>query len=281
MATKSADTKTTWLYVSLAGLFLFIVLFILLMMFGKEINLTTPVYFFLVVIIGLVATGFLSGAMRSVAKYNASFNNKTLSVTGPAVIFFIILYIGFKYKPEQVQNAQPLSLSVLVTGEGGVNDLIRNGSMELRIGDINYTEKINDKGIAYFSGINPVYKGEKIELFPQVEGYVIDTASDSYGLNKETAYTNLTIHLKKATTQIAVNGKVVDVENQEGITDAIVQFEGMDSLYRTNEVGNFSALLPVKTGTELRVIVTRKNKIVYNSMRTVADKSILILPVKQ
>lgn len=281
MATKSADTKTRWLYVSLAGLFLFIVLFILLMIFGKEINLTTPVYFFLVVIIGLVATGFLSGAMHSAAKYNASFNNKTLSVTGPAVIFFIILYIGFKYKPEQVQNIQPLSLSVLVTGEGGVNDLIRNGSMELRIGDINYTEKINDKGIAYFSGINPVYKGEEIELFPQVDGYVIDTANDNYTLNKETSYTNLTIHLKKAITQTSINGKVVAVESQEGIADAMVQFEGMDSLYKTDELGNFTALLPVKTGTELRVIVTRKNKIVYNSMRTVADKSILILPVKQ
>lgn len=279
MATTSTDNKTKWLYVSLAGLFLFIIFFILLIVFGKDINISTPVYFFLVVIIGLVATGFLSGAMRSVAKYNATINNKTLSITGPAVIFFIILYIGFKYKPELVQPSQPLSLSVLVTGEGGANDIIRNGSIELRIGDINYTENINDKGIAYFSGINPEYKGQKIELFPQVEDYVLDTSND-YKLDDKTAYTNLTVHLKKAKPQTVVQGKVMSVGSQEGIANAVVQFEGMDSLYSTNELGNFKALLPVKSGTELRVIVTRKNKIIYNTSRIVEDKSILILPIK-
>lgn len=279
MATTSADNKTKWLYVSLAGLFLFIIFFILLIVFGKDINISTPVYFFLVVIIGLVATGFLSGAMRSTAKYNASFNNKTLSITGPAVIFFIILYIGFKYKPELVQPLQPLSLSVLITGNGGANDLIRNGSIELRIGDINYTEKINDKGIAYFSGINPVYKGQKIELFPQVDDYVLDT-NNNYKLDDKTTFTNLTVHLKKATPKTNVQGKVMSVSSQEGIANAVVQFEGMDSLYNTNELGNFKALLPVKPGTELRVIVTRKNKIIYNNSRIVEDKSILILPVK-
>ncbi len=123
MDLKDKISQHSWLYISWIGFFLFILFFAGIMLYGSRINLTSPVYFFLIIMLELFATAFLAGAMRSVAKYNANFNNRSLMVAGPAVIFFIILYIGFKYKP--VEKNGLISLSVLVTGIDKNNEIIK------------------------------------------------------------------------------------------------------------------------------------------------------------
>ncbi len=85
MDLKDIISQHSWLYISLIGFFLFILFFAGIMLYGTRINLAAPVYFFLIIMLGLFATAFLAGAMRSVAKYNANFNNKSLMVAGPAV----------------------------------------------------------------------------------------------------------------------------------------------------------------------------------------------------
>lgn len=277
---KSATAnRDKWLWVSLVGVLLFVAFFIILVFFGKDISISTPVYFFLVIIIGLAATGFLSGAMRSVAKYNASFDNKTLSITGPAVIFFIILYIGFKYKPEPQLVSQPLSLSVLVKDNNNTSNVITNGSVTIRLGDINYTERINDKGVASFTGLNPVYKGKGLELYCNVDNYVLPAEQQRFTLDSTASYTNLTITLQKEEAHTHIQAQVVLTKEQEGVPGVTVQFEGVDSTYTTNATGRFNATLPVKPGTELRIIVMSNTKLLYNSMRTVSDNSLLVIPI--
>jgi hypothetical protein len=127
--------------------------------------------------LGLFATAFLAGAMRSVAKYNANFNNKSLMVAGPAVS------------------------------------------------------------------------------------------------------TNLTISLFRTIDKISINGKVILLKKQTGIPGAEIRFEGMDSTFFTDQFGNFEAELPVKTGAEVRVIISKGADIIYNSVRILADKALLTFPV--
>ncbi len=226
--------------------------------------------------LGLFATAFLAGAMRSVAKYNANFNNKSLMVAGPAVIFFIILYIGFKYKP--VEKHGPISLSVLVTGPDKNNEIIRNGEIGIRIGDMNVVKKINSEGIAFFAGIDAEYKGQAVDVFPVIEGFRLDTSGKFY-LDENAASTNLTISLFRTIDKISINGKVILLKKQTGIPGAEIRFEGMDSTFFTDQFGNFEAELPVKTGAEVRVIISKGADIIYNSVRILADKALLTFPV--
>ena len=125
MHERGKIASRSWLWVSLAGFLLFTGFFVAILYWGQTIQLTTPVYFILIVLVALFATAFLAGAMRSAARYSMTANNKTLMISGPAVIFFVILYIGYKYRPEKADR--PLSLSVLVTGPDRFNDLIREG----------------------------------------------------------------------------------------------------------------------------------------------------------
>lgn len=268
----------SWLWVSLAGFLLFTGVFIGILYWGKTVRLTTPVYFILIVLVALFATAFLAGAMRSSARYTMTGNNKTLMLSGPAVIFFVILYIGYKYRPEPGQR--PLSLSILVTGPDRFNDLIREGEVGIRIGELNYVKKINEEGIAYFPGINADYKGRPLELYPRVSGYVMDTAS-SYHLSDEEEQTNLVLILKKATSRISIQGKVLQAGAQKGIPGAQVRFEGVESSFVTDRSGNFQAVLPLKSGTEVRVMVDKDDRVLYNSLRVVSDKALLTFPVNE
>jgi hypothetical protein len=62
---------------------------------------------------------------------------------------------------------------------------------------------------------------------------------------------------------------------RRGIPAARVIFQGVDSVFTTDSLGNFSAVLPLKPGSETRVIVTKGPQEIYNSLRTVSDNDFL------
>lgn len=264
---------TSWLWVSLIGFVLFILVFAGIIMYSKQITISTPVYFFLVVILALIATAFLAGAMRSVARYNATTPNRSLYIAGPALIFLIILYIAYKYRPEK-QAGGPLSLSVLLVGPAGAAERIRSGVVYIRIGQYAGTDEVSQRGTASFTGINPDYKGEGIDISGDIEGYVLDTTGAKYRLSDIGDHTNLTIRLRRIGHHTAVRGRVM-LPERTGIPAARIIFQGVDSVYITDSLGNFSAVLPLKPGSETRVIVMKGPLEIYNSLRTVSDNDFL------
>jgi hypothetical protein len=265
-------TPTSWLLVSLIGFILFILVFAGIIVYSKQTTISTPVYFFLVVILALIATAFLSGAMRSVARYNATYQNRSLYIAGPALIFIIILYIAYRYRPEK--QAGPLSLSVLFIAPPGTGELIKSGTVYLRIAQYASTEQVSQRGIASFTGINADYKGQMIDMSAEIDGYLLDTADTRHRLSETTDHTNLTIQLKRRSHHTAVRGKVM-LPEKRGIPAARIIFQGVDSVYTTDSLGNFSIVLPLKPGSETRVIVMKGALEIYNSLRTVSDNDYL------
>lgn len=266
-------TPTSWLLVSLVGFVLFILVFAGIIVYSKQITISTPVYFFLVVILALISTAFLSGAMRSVARYSGTFQNRTLYIAGPALIFMIILYIAYKYRPENAAGG-PLSLSVLFVGPKGAAETVRSGTVYIRIGQYAGTDEISKRGTASFTGINADYKGQAIDISGDIEGYQLDTAGARYRLSDTQDYTNLTVRLKRMGPRTVVRGKVM-LPERKGIPAARIIFQGVDSVFTTDSLGNFSAVLPLKPGSETRVIVTKGPLEIYNSLRTVSDNDYL------
>ncbi len=271
------SSTLTWIIVSLVGFILFLAFFYILINYSKQITISTPVYFFLVVIIALISTAFLSGAMKSVARYNATSKSRTLYLSGPAVIFFIIIYLGYKYRPETVKSNSPLSLSVLFKGPEGSQDLVIEGQVNVRIAEFSGTKKIDNESSALFTGINPEYKGHKIDLSAKVPGYNLVNNKD-FSLSDSGSFTNLTIILVKKLDSISVSGNVIKLPERIGVSGALIHFQGVSKAYLTDSIGNFSAVLPFKSGDETRIIVSKGNREVYNSLRTISEKDFLSIP---
>lgn len=265
-----------WMLATLTGFLLFIAFFYLLISHNKQISISMPVYFFLVVIIALISTAFLSGAMKSVARYNAKSQNSTLYLSGPAVIFFIIIYLGYKYRPELAKENIPISLSVLLRGPEGSEEAIKEGQVTVRIAQYSSIKKIDNEGAALFTGINPDYKSLKIDLSAEVPGYRL-VNNQGFALKDSGNYTNLTIRLQKKLDSISIRGNVIKLPNRTGINGAIIRFQGVMTTYKTDSTGDFSATLPFKSGIETRVIVSKGNREIYNSLRTLNENDFLTI----
>ncbi|NEU07723.1 hypothetical protein GZH53_05315 [Flavihumibacter sp. R14] len=264
----------TWVIISLIGFILFTGFFYLLLVYSKDISLSTPLYFFLVVIIALISTAFLAGAMRSVARYSSASQGGSLYLSGPAVIFFIIIYLGYRYRPEPATEKSPLSLSVLLKGPDGSDELIRDGQVRVRIGQYSSVKQVDNEGSAVFTGINSDYKGLKIDLSAEIPGYNLINSS-LYTLNDSLIYTNLTLRLVKKLDSIAVRGNVITLPSRTGIPGATIRFQGVMKTYTTDSLGDFTAVLPFKSGAETRIIVSKGNREIYNSLRTLSENDFL------
>ncbi|WP_026897371.1 hypothetical protein [Daejeonella oryzae] len=268
------SSSLLWIVVSLIGFILFVAFFYMLIVYSKDISISMPLYFFLVVIIALISTAFLSGAMKSVARFKASSQNRSLYLSGPAVIFFIIIYLGYKYRPESTGENSPLSLSVLLNGPEGLEESIKKGQVRVRIAQYSSLKQVDNEGTATFTGINPQYKGLKIDLSADIPGYNL-VGKPVYVLSDSGVYTNLTLNLQKKLDSIAVRGNVIRLPGRTGIAGASVRFQGVMQTYKTDSIGDFSAILPFKSGVETRIIVSKGNREIYNSLRTISENDFL------
>ncbi|EOR92923.1 hypothetical protein ADIARSV_4011 [Arcticibacter svalbardensis MN12-7] len=266
-------TQLNWIFISLAGFILFALFFYLVTLSKQKIELDTPVYFFLIILIDLLATGFLAGAMKSVATYQSNTPKGNLYLAGPVVVFCIILYVGYQYRPQE--KKQPLSLSVKIATPDDTNE-ITNGSVSIIVDLFQQTRNINEQGIAFFTGINNEYQGRMIDLSLHIPGYHLPQ-KQRYLLSDSSTHTNLSIQLIKNVEQTSFQGRLFSLPDKIGISGAEIRFVGTSKVAKTDSLGNFSATLPIKPGTELRIIVLKGNKEVYNSLRNIYQNDFLTL----
>jgi len=271
-------TQIQWVFISLGG-FIFFALFLYLILTTKQkAELSPPLYFFLIVIIDLVATAFLAGAMKSVATYRSSSPKGNLYLAGPIVVFCVILYLGYQYRP-MVEDS-PLSLSVKLISPKGTSEQISSGAVNVTIELFQQTRNVNDIGIAFFTGIDHKYKGKPINLSLQLKDYHLPD-DQVYALSDSSDHTNLFIKLIKNEELTSFQGRLISLSDQTGIANATIHFAGTKITTQTDSLGNFSSQLPVKSGTELRIIVLKGNKEVYNSLRSIYQDDYLTLTESQ
>lgn len=267
-------TQRSWIYISLAGFFLFALFFYLVITTEKKTTLDAPVYFFLVVFIDLVATGFLAGAMKSVATYQSSTPKGNLYLAGPVVVFCIILYIGYQYRPSEHKSL--LSLSVQLSGPKGNQEPISKGTVSVIIDLFQQSRDVNNLGVAFFTGINPEFKGKPIELLVNVPGYYLPE-ENRYALGDSSDHTNLFVKLQKNKAATSFQGRLFSLPEKLGISGAVIHFSGTNVVVKTDSTGSFSTELPIASGSEVRIIAIKDNKEIYNSLRTIFQNDYLTL----
>lgn len=271
-------TQLQWVFISLGGFILFALFFYFIITTKQKAELSPPLYFFLIVIIDLAATAFLAGAMKSVATYQTETPKGKLYLAGPIVVFCVILYLGYQYRPI-VENS-PLSLSVQLINPKSSSEPITTGSVSIIIELFQQTRDVNNSGVAFFTGIDHKYKGKPINLSIHLPDYHLPE-DQTYTLSDSSDHTNLFIKLIKNEERTAFQGRLISLSDQTGIANATIHFAGTSITTKTDSLGNFSSELPIKSGTELRIIAVKGNKEVYNSLRSIYQDDYLTLTESQ
>ena len=260
-------SKLNWVILSGLGFILFVAAAILLINFSNATGSIKPqIFYFLLVIIGLIASGFLFGALKSHAKYSGKVYNGTLELGGPTVLFIIVIYMGIKF------SASPATFNLRFTvfGSTDKSELINNGMLKILFDKPDSARIIN--GTVDFTDISTDLQGKKITVIPIVAGYEVNAQEIALPYTGSSAE----IHLKSKPDLIAISGIVIDNGGQP-VPEAVITLA--DGLYtcKTDDFGNFKLIVPIKEGTELPVRVYLKKKLSYNNTQMLSAKVPLTL----
>jgi hypothetical protein len=270
--TNKTVSPLSWVIITGLGFVLFVAAAVILMIFSnKAANLSPQVYFFLLVFVALIASGFLFGALKAHAKYSGNVNNGTLELGGPAVIFCLIIYFGLKLSPQ----ADSFNIKFIVFGDESKNELVNGGVLKVLFNKPDSARIEN--GVVTFTELPTNLLGKTISVTPAVIGYYRQSQQVTIPVDGRTP---IEVHLKKQAESLTISGLVVDMQGQPVPNVLIVLANG---LYKTSadNLGNFRFILPVKDGTEFPVRVYREKKLRYNNTQIFSSKIPLTLQLKE
>lgn len=237
-----------WVYITLAGFILFLAFLVLFIFYNKSTSFNSREYFILLVILSLIVTAFLSGAMRSYAKYTGNVYGGKLSIAGPIVVFIIVMYLGSHF----TRNERRLVINVVDEN----SNLVKGGQLDVIIGEQVFRENISEKGQVIISQIAD--NNDKAIIRPQVEGYSF--SGDSLIQIKEDK--PVVIQLKKIPKGLKVHGQV-QVAHGMSMQNIRLYFDGYDSLYAVKPNGLFNHIIPFDDGDEVLIKVFYNDSTIY------------------
>jgi hypothetical protein len=257
----------TWIIISGVGFIVFLLAALLFSLYSERINFIGPsAYFFLLVILGLLAAGFLFGALRSHAKYSGKAYGGTLELSGPVVLLALIIFLGYKYRP--TQGSFDFTVNFFSATE--TSEVIKTGYTELFLGNAHQTKNISE-GQTVFSELPSGYKGKTITLIAHADGYA--AKRETLTIPLEDGPVN--IYLQKIPDSVTVAGLVKD---KKGIPVKNAELVFADGKFMTtsDDYGNFRIGLPYKDGEEVTLRVYMGGKLRYDNLVTLSSISLTI-----
>jgi hypothetical protein len=124
-----------------------------------RLGLTASAYYVLLLVLGLLAGGFLYGTLRLYGLSHRRQFGVALEVGGPVAILAMVVILGFV-----LPSPSPgFLVTVLVHGEAGPNDLVARGSgrVVLDLGGEHRREWIDRKGQAFFGHVPASFLGQE------------------------------------------------------------------------------------------------------------------------
>lgn len=262
-------SSITWVLISAAGFIVFIGVALFFIFFNDRLNnIKLPIYFFLLVIVGFIAAAFLAGALKSHAKYSGKVAGGNLELAGPVVVFALIIYMGYIFRPV----AGYTNLKVTVFGNETKSQLINSGLVKLLL---NKPDSQNiQNGLAEFTDIPTDYEGKEVTIIPIVDGYYSD--AQQVKINADDVPVEL--HLTKKPDSVSISGIVIDKAGRS-VSDAIIIIEDGFAKDTTDTYGNFRIKLPFKEGHESRIRVYLNNVMMYNNEQTLSSDASMTLQI--
>lgn len=198
-----------------------------------RLGLTGNFYYLVLLPLGLAVAGFLFGAMRSFARYRGEHFGGTLELGGPIVGFVLVVLGGFLLPPP----AANFPLTVYVHGPAGPQDLVKGaqGSVLLYLGTEPKKRKIEEDGQAFFQEIPANFRGQKVNVGLDADGYELAEPGREYHLDGTSLY--LPVRRKP----VRIFGGIQD-DGGNPIAGARISIEGFSG--KTNQDGHFDLALP-------------------------------------
>jgi hypothetical protein len=237
---------------------------VLLSIYSDRMNLmNSSTYFFLLIPLGLIASGFLFGALRSHARYSGQAYGGTLELGGPVIVLILVIYLGYKFRPSETS----FSVTMNVFEAGTSNQPIDKGNLLIYYGTAHLSKKISD-GQVVISEIPKTYRGAELKVIPQIEGYSPAMQTMSIPADQSP----ITVSVEKIIDSVTISGIVMN-ENGTVVKNAMVIIADGLAKDSTDGYGNFHITLPLKDGTETRLRVYLGNRLRYNSLVILSGES--------
>jgi len=245
---------------------------LMIIAFGEKIvgfELVNQIYYVVLVALGLGAAGALFAGMRSIAKYRGQNSWGTLELSGPPVVFFLVVGAGMYFSPGQ----RPFGLNVFVHGPGGPQDLIlRNqGKVAIDLGPDRRMEQIGEKGNVFFASIPPDYRGKDVPVSVIADGFA-RTNGTTLRLTGESLY----VPVRKQ--EVLLSGVLVD-EAGDPVSAAAVQVAGQTT--KTDESGRFKLSIPGELVKEEMTLDVRAEGFVSQAHHVVPNSNEIRLKLKR
>ena len=250
-----------WLYVSAIGFLVALAALILLIKIADRTTLPDGLYYLILIPLGASAAAFLFGAMRAYAKYSGKVVGGELELGGPAVVFFLILGLGFYANRET-----DFGLTIRVHGPAGPSDVIRKGRVTIYLGTVQRSSDIRSDGEAIFNGVPSIYMGERIRVTADVDSFVMGS-QDSVMLPPSRV---VELRLERRKYETRVRGSVQS-QGGDPISGATIDINSGQDTTRSDAAGNFSLVLPMAPGTVVRIVVRRAGFQTHDYPYTVSD----------
>jgi len=259
-------SKITWVYISGAASLFFLVLAILMILFAPNIagiGITKSIYYIVLIPVGLASAAFLFGALRSSAKYSGKSSYGSIELTGPVVIFCLVVIGGFYF-------ATPESEFLLTIRTNVVDEpdkILSHGSLILDIGEQRIDKQLDENGEVSFAGVPSRYLGKSVNIIPQIKGYKIKGSSSISIPDNRIIY----LELEERRDSTLLRGRVIN-ENGNPVDSVIIDIESGLASTVTDERGLFTIIVPTSKG-ETVLITALKNGITgYREFVTVPER---------
>ncbi|MGZ5247145.1 MAG: hypothetical protein ACXWV5_08885 [Flavitalea sp.] len=253
-----------WLWVTLSGICLLLVFFLILSSRLSLSRIPLPIYFFLLLIGAISTTAFLSGALKSKGAYEGNVMNGKLTLAGPVVIFLVIIGAGYKFRPQE--NSISQSLSIRFIPSDGSNQFTNSDRLFLFLPDETKVYGVDSTGRAIIPSINTAQEGKSIALRFNSGSYSFLNGTDTNIVLQEGFNTTiLNIPLIRKDNKVIVTGIVTGGKNTTAIPGLKLVITDEQLQVQTDSAGKYSFQTEGPFGKTIPVQAWRSNKLIYNS----------------
>jgi hypothetical protein len=268
---RESVSKLKWVYISGAASIFFLLLAIGMILFSNRLNemgITKSIYYIVLIPVGLTSAAFLFGALRSTAKYSGKTSFGSIELTGPAVIFCLVVIGGFYFATPESE----FLLTIRTVNIDDPQEILSQGSIIVDLGDQRFNKTLNENGEVMIVGIPSRFLGNTVNIIPQVKGYKLN------GSNLVTIPENRIIYLELAERKDStfLRGMVVN-ENGNPVDSVLIDIESGLASAVSDEKGIFSVLVPASKGETLLISALKNGVTGYREYITVPEKGSVVI----
>ena len=150
------------------------------------LGLVGNLYYVVLLPLGISVALVLFGILRAYGFYRGKLFGGRLELGGAAVVFFLVLVLGFQIPPP----ATNLTVTVYVHGSRGPQDLMlrSKGTVLIDTGRLRRTAIIDGNGQAIFTEIPANFRGQEVTVGLDADGYESVNPNQKVNLNGQPIY---------------------------------------------------------------------------------------------